>query len=249
MILEKNLPKLTGSTNQVKWAENIRKNFITRISEITFDKKPYYNEEKSSLKTKTIQKITSKIETETSSSFWINNQDFDQFYKDVYKKKYVKQKLVNSILESQKNENAANAAKVYISCSFDGEKQIGGYGILLLSDEHIEEMSETVTEEKIVDGWNISVKMAAAIRAMNLCLKHNIKNVDFYHDLNIFETLTRKESSPEIAMTKHYKKTYWELKEQLNINFIKIEPTVPDENFEIAKNLARKAINKLEPLP
>ena len=93
----------------------------------------------------------------------------------------------------------------------------------------------------MLEGNNISVKMAAAIKAMNLCIEHQIKTAEFHVDLNIFESLTRIESKPEDIMTKRYKESYFKIKNHITIEFVKENKNSEDPNLQLAKELARVA--------
>ena len=238
IILENELPKLTGSEKQIKIATAIRKNIIEKWQD-KLDADKLTTTEKQ-WNTKVLASMQNHIMQETSSNYWFDNQNFSQYYKQLLDNEINKAKLIQKLT----NTTAVKTADIYINGSYDDMKKIGGYGIVLIADETIEEISEIITNPEQLAGFNISVKMAAAIRTMNKCMENKITNINLHHDLAIFETLIREQSNPKTPMTILYKKTYWKLKDKLQINFKKVDND--NKYLTLAGKLARQAINKFD---
>lgn len=152
-----------------------------------------------------------------------------------------KEQLIKKILAANEKLKI-KTAKAYINASHNDREKIGGYGIVFIApDGSREEIREKITQPEMLKGFNISVKMAAAIKVMNLCIKHHVERVELYHDLPILESLTRENSKPNDVMTKKYKENYLNLKNKLHITFINQKEINDDMNIELAKNLAKIA--------
>lgn len=232
MLIE--MPKLIGSEKQIKWANSIRNNYLDELDRHASDEP---NEK--SVKNAVLQLIKDKLETETNSGFWIDNKDFNAYYNNLYKKE--KERMTKETLDFLKEKAKAKPAKVYLDASCNNLEKIGGYGIVILHEENIIKYRKKVDQPEMLEGNNISVKMAAAIKAMNLCIEHQIKKAEFHVDLNIFESLTRIESKPEDIMTKRYKESYFKIKNHITIEFVKENKNSEDPNLQLAKELARVA--------
>lgn len=232
MLIE--MPKLIGSEKQIKWANSIRNNYLDEL-----DRRASDEPNEKSVKNTVLQLIKDKLETETNSGFWIDNKDFNAYYNKLYKKE--KERMTKETLEFLKEKAKAKPAKVYLDASCNNLEKIGGYGIVILHEENVIKYRKKVDQPEMLEGNNISVKMAAAIKAMNLCIEHQIKKAEFHVDLNIFESLTRIESKPEDIMTKRYKESYFKMKNHIAIEFVKENKNSEDPNLQLAKELARVA--------
>lgn len=229
-----NLPKLKGSEKQIKWATNNRNKFFNKLKETAPDEQ---NEK--SIKNTVLQLIKDKLETETNSGFWIENEDFNAYYNQLYK--IEKERMTKETLNFLNEKAKAKPAKVYLDASCNNLEKIGGYGIVILHEGNVIKYDKKIDQPEMLQGDNISVKMAAAIQAMNLCVKHQIKKAEFHVDLNILESLTRNESKPKDVMTKRYKESYLRMKKHLAIEFFKEDKNSENPNFQLAKELARVA--------
>lgn len=240
MILETLIPEITGVTQkQIDYATRLRKGIITKLQNVAHGEPVLYKGRKVEANPKVLQIIENELYKIKEAGYWIDNQDFYKYYARLNETANIQ--MIKEIIEAKKKEANAKPAKAYIAASHNDAKKIGGYGIVLIHDNKKEEIKETITEPEMLKGFNISVKMAAAIRLMNLCVKLHIKKVELHHDLPILESLTQENSEPKETMTIKYKNAYQELKQHLNINFVRIDVSTDDINFILAQELAKVA--------
>lgn len=130
--------------------------------------------------------------------------------------------------------------EIYADGSYNKDKNIGGYGIVVLYDgKEVHSDSGELKPEDILGNGGIGPKIAAAKKAINYCSIHDIKDVNLYYDADCVREFAVGNWEAKNLLTKHYKDFYNGAKNNgMNITFTKASN---DNEFKAkAKKLAKQ---------
>ena len=91
-------------------------------------------------------------------------------------------------------------------------------------------------------GRNVTYEIIGAMKAMQFCLDNNIKALDLYYDYAGIEAWATGNWKANKELTKKYANFCEDLKDKLNVNFIKVQAHTGVELNERADKLAKAAL-------
>lgn len=133
-----------------------------------------------------------------------------------------------------------NKAVAYCDGSYDNENQKFSYGLVIIYDSQIIELSQAF--DAFDTGRNVTGEIFGAMKAMNYCLENDIESLDLYYDYAGIEAWAKGTWKANKEMTKTYSKYYEALKDKLDVNFVKVQAHTGVELNERADKLAKAAL-------
>lgn len=126
----------------------------------------------------------------------------------------------NEYINNEINNNS-NTAIAYCNGSYDDNTQKFSYGAIIINNNQTVEFSQAF--DVFDTGRNITGEIFGAMKAMRYCLENNIEALDLYYDYTGIEAWATGKWTPTTQLTKTYVNFCKELKDKLNVNFIKVQ--------------------------
>lgn len=131
-------------------------------------------------------------------------------------------------------------AVAYCNSSYDNENQKFSYGLVILYGSQIIEFSNAFHD--FDNGRNVAGEIFSAMKAMNYCLENDIEYLDLYYDYAGIKALATGEWKADKEITKIYASFYDEVKNLIDVNFIKDGDHTGVHLNERADQLAKAAL-------
>ena len=149
---------------------------------------------------------------------------------------------LNNKTEYINNEIKTDSDKAIAYCdgSYDNNTQRFAYGVVIMYDRQTTEFSQAF--DAFDTGRNVTGEIFGAMKAMQFCLDNNIKALDLYYDYAGIEAWATGNWKANKELTKRYAKFCEDLKDKLNVNFIKVQAHTGVELNERADKLAKAAL-------
>lgn len=151
---------------------------------------------------------------------------------------------LNNKTEYINTENPAtidnDKAIAYCDGSYDNNTQRFAYGVVIMYDRQTIEFSQAF--DAFDTGRNVTGEIFGAMKAMQYCLDNDIKSLDLYYDYAGIEAWATGTWKANKELTKRYVKFYEDLKDKLNVNFIKVQAHTGIEFNAKADKLAKAAL-------
>jgi viroplasmin and RNaseH domain-containing protein len=142
-----------------------------------------------------------------------------------------------TILEKVDVSNV-NVAIAYVDGSYNEEKHMYGSGAIILYKGKEYEFASCGNDENLVDMRNVAGEIKASEMAMQWCLDNGVETLKIYHDYRgIADWCTGAWKANKIG-TKAYKAFYDQIKDQIDISFVKVKGHSGDHYNDIADRLA-----------
>ena len=103
--------------------------------------------------------------------------------------------------------------------------------------------SKKITDAKLAEMNNVAGEIAGAMAAMKYALEHNKKKVYIYHDYTGISKWCLGEWKTNKEGTIAYKKFYDDIKEKIDIEFVKVKGHSNNKYNDMADELAKKALD------
>lgn len=147
---------------------------------------------------------------------------------------------INAEIKQEQNDEYIEA---YVDGSYEHCLRAYGSGVVMLKDDIVvKTYSEKGTEESIVGMRNVAGEIEAAKIAMQYCISNNIKKLKLYFDYEGIEKWCSGAWKANKEGTQNYKEFYDNIKEDLDVEFIKVKAHSGDKYNEEADRLAKGAI-------
>ncbi|EGT2205241.1 viroplasmin family protein [Clostridioides difficile] len=130
----------------------------------------------------------------------------------------------------------------YIDGSYDDSIKEYSYGMVILYDGKEEHYSEKFNDLLLVDMRNVAGEIKGAEKAMQYCIEKNIKSIELHYDYEGIEKWCTGEWKAKKVGTKTYQEYYNKIKDNLDINFIKVKSHSGDRYNDLADSLAKNAL-------
>jgi len=130
----------------------------------------------------------------------------------------------------------------YIDGSYDDNIKEYGSGIYIIEGENEKLIKFKGNDERFLDNNNVAGELMACVYVLNYCKKSNIKDVSICYDYEGIEKWANGTWQTKKTLTKLYKQFIDSVKDQLNINFVKVQAHSGDKGNNIADNLAKEAL-------
>lgn len=130
----------------------------------------------------------------------------------------------------------------YIDGSYDNNIKEYGSGIYITEGENEKLIKFKGNDERFLDNNNVAGELMACVYVMKYCLENNIKDVNICYDYEGIEKWANGTWQTKKTLTKLYKQFIDSVKDQININFVKVQAHSSDKGNNIADNLAKEAL-------
>ena len=152
---------------------------------------------------------------------------------------YINPKEQNTNKEFVKDEDTIIA---YVDGSYIGSDTEFSYGMVILDGEQEWKFSKKITDRNLAQMNNVAGEIAGAMAAMEYALAHGKKKVIIYHDYEGIAKWCLGEWKTNKEGTIAYKKYYDEIKQKLQVEFVKVKGHSNDKYNDMADELAKQAL-------
>ena len=143
---------------------------------------------------------------------------------------------------SDADKELKNCAIAYVDGSYDHSVREFSYGVVMIYNGVTDFLLGKSDDKNLVEMRNVAGEIMGAKEAMKYCLENYINSVDIYHDYEGVAKWCTGEWKANKSGTIAYKNYYNEIKNKLNINFIKVQGHSGDKYNDIADQLAKNAL-------
>lgn len=142
----------------------------------------------------------------------------------------------NSNLNIKENEIIA-----YVDGSYKNATKEYSYGMILFTTEGEEEYCEKYKNE-FSEMRNVAGEIQGAMKAMEIAIEKNKNKLYLYYDYMGIEKWAKEEWKANKKGTQMYRDYYKNIKNKLEVIFVKVEAHTGDKYNEVADKLAKKAL-------
>lgn len=135
-----------------------------------------------------------------------------------------------------------NEAIAYVDGSFCLKTRTFSYGVVLITDEGKETFSGRDNNKELAEMRNVSGEIQGAMIAMDIAIKKGKDTLYLYFDYTGIEHWAKGDWKTNKEGTRLYKEYYDNMKNHLNVVFIKVRAHTGVEYNEEADRLAKEAI-------
>lgn len=144
---------------------------------------------------------------------------------------------------SVKIQEGKELVKAYVDGSYEHSIREYGSGVVIIKNEEvIKTYSKKGNDKDLVGMRNVAGEIEAAKIAMNYCIDNNINNLILYFDYEGIEKWCLGLWKTNKEGTVKYKKFYDNIKDKLNVEFVKVKAHSGNKYNDEADKLAKKAI-------
>ncbi|MEO3347420.1 MULTISPECIES: ribonuclease H family protein [Romboutsia] len=142
-----------------------------------------------------------------------------------------------------KIQEGKELVKAYVDGSYEHSIREYGSGVVIIKNEEvIKTYSKKGNDKDLVGMRNVAGEIEAAKIAMNYCIDNNINNLILYFDYEGIEKWCLGLWKTNKEGTTKYKKFYDNIKDKLNVEFVKVKAHSGNKYNDEADKLAKKAI-------
>ncbi|BBE30193.1 RNase H [Tepiditoga spiralis] len=167
-------------------------------------------------------------------------------YKSFTNKEEAEKYLQNSSLNKKtKNVDIKNTIIAYIDGSFNSKTKEYSAGIVMFYNNTKKTFKYKDKDPKFSKMRNVAGEIMASQLIMQYAVKNHVKNLEIYYDYEGIEKWCTDEWKANKTGTKLYKKYYDQIKDKVNIKFIKVQAHTGNKYNEEADKLAKSALGLL----
>lgn len=133
---------------------------------------------------------------------------------------------------------------VYVDGSYDKQTGEFSFGAVVLSGGEEQTFSQKFEFCTLSEMHNVAGELKGAEFAMRYCAEHGINAVDLYYDYEGIAAWALGHWKTNKDGTKAYKAFYDEIKDTLDVNFVKVKGHSGDKYNDLADKLAKGALGK-----
>lgn len=142
-----------------------------------------------------------------------------------------------------KIQEGKEIVKAYVDGSYEHSIREYGSGVVIIKNEEVvKTYSKKGNDKDLVGMRNVAGEIEAAKIAMNYCIDNNINNLILYFDYEGIEKWCIGSWKANKEGTIKYKKFYDDIKDKLNVEFVKVKAHSGNKYNDEADKLAKKAI-------
>ena len=146
------------------------------------------------------------------------------------------------ILRDNKEAISNCEAVAYTDGSFNINNSHFSYGVVLFYNEEKITFSEDLNYPEMASMRNVAGEITGAVRAMQFCVKNNIKTLEIRYDYEGVEKWCTGVWKTNKPGTIRYKEYYDSIKELLSVTFTKVKGHSGNKYNDEADLLAKKAL-------
>ena len=140
-------------------------------------------------------------------------------------------------------EDPKDKIDIYVDGSYDNLNKKYSYGGVVVKDNYeIDSFSRDVKDE-FVSMRNVSGEVYGAITGIKYALKNGYKDLNLYFDYQGIESWALGTWKRNNDLTKSYHEFYQEIKNKINVNFVKVKGHSGNKFNDRADELAKKALD------
>lgn len=137
-------------------------------------------------------------------------------------------------------------AEIYVDGSYNDSTKEFSYGMIVLREGKEYKFADKFNDATLSEMHNVAGEIKGAEAAMQYALKNSLKNIALYHDYEGIAKWCLGQWQAKKEGTKAYKAFYDEIKQQVNIKFIKVKGHSNNKFNDIADELAKQALDLCE---
>lgn len=141
------------------------------------------------------------------------------------------------------NDLKSDEIIAYVDGSYNGSDTEFSYGMVIIDEGNEYTFSEKIVDKKLAEMNNVAGEIAGAMAAMTYAFEHNKRKVYIHHDYTGISKWCLGEWKTNKEGTISYKKFYDEMKEKIEIEFVKVKGHSNDKYNDLADELAKKALD------
>ncbi|MDY6064843.1 MAG: ribonuclease H family protein [Finegoldia sp.] len=142
----------------------------------------------------------------------------------------------------EKKDLGDNEAIAYVDGSYKKDSQEYGYGCVFIYKDRIEKFKEKFPQSAYSSHRNVSGEISGSIFAIKKALELGLSKINIYYDYQGVASWALGEWKTNTELTKLYKKFIDQVKDQIEINFIKVKAHSNDKYNDLADSLAKEAL-------
>lgn len=136
----------------------------------------------------------------------------------------------------------SNEIIAYVDGSFDLKTRTYSYGVVLITQDDKKTLNGREDDKSLAEMRNVSGEIKGAMVAMDEAIRLNKDILYLYFDYTGIEHWAKGDWKTNKEGTKRYKEYYDQIKDKLNVVFIKVRAHSGVEHNEEADRLAKEAI-------
>lgn len=165
-------------------------------------------------------------------------------YKSFPTKEAAEQYIGTTDMSISKSEDSVkdDGTHIYVDGSFCEETNEFSYGMVVLEngEEHL--FSEKFNDEDLASMRNVAGEIKGAEAAMRYALTNNISQIKIYHDYDGIAKWCTGEWKANKSGTQKYRDYYNDVKDKIDITFVKVKGHSNDKYNDKADELAKAAL-------
>lgn len=144
--------------------------------------------------------------------------------------------------QEKKQVSDADTLIAYVDGSYNVDTKEFSYGIVYLAQGEESYDSRMVPDKELAEMRNVAGEIKGAETAMRYALEHGFKKLVIYHDYEGIAKWCTGDWRTNKEGTKAYSSYYSSIKDQIQIQFIKVKGHSNDKYNDMADQLAKQAI-------
>lgn len=131
---------------------------------------------------------------------------------------------------------------VYVDGSFNIKEKTVGYGIVYIDSKEILKLNGSLQNDLYTSQRNVAGEVYGSMEAIKYAIDRNMKKIYIHFDYMGIKAWAEGEWKTNIELTRNYKKFIDEMKNKIEIHFIKVKAHSNDKYNDLADRLAKDAV-------
>lgn len=158
-------------------------------------------------------------------------------------KSFEKFEDAQNFIENTINTNHIKAEAIaYVDGSYRNDTKEFSFGVVFIHNDEKECFKKKFFHEDLSQMRNVSGEIFGSMKAMEIAIEKKIKSIDIYFDYEGIEKWALGYWKTNKEGTKAYKEYFDNIKNTLNVNFIKVKGHSGDTYNDLADKLAKEAL-------
>ena len=146
------------------------------------------------------------------------------------------------LLDGKKDQINVSGVVAYVDGSYKESTNEYSFGVVLLIDNKEYHFKKSFPEDELSSMRNVAGEIKGAGFIILYCLNRGIKKLTIYHDYEGISKWYQNEWKANLFGTKKYQEFANEVKNQIDVSFVKVKSHSNDHYNDIADRLAKEAL-------